>query len=86
MADDGSVEGATWPMPKFRFDTHREAEKAGWRIGDKHIVTEGDSLKTLSQRLYGDQRYYGRIAHYNNLNKFRNLKGGQNLIFPPLVK
>lgn len=86
MANNGSTENNIWPMPKFRFDTLREAQKAGGPIGEAYMLQEGDSLKSLSASRYGDERYYGRIAHYNGLNKFRNIKGGQQFIFPPIMQ
>jgi hypothetical protein len=30
--------------------------------------------------------YYIQAARYNDLNKFRHLKGGEKLVFPPLLQ
>lgn len=52
-----------------------------------HLVTvvAGDTLPSLSRRVYGDARYYPQIAETNGLDHFRDLKPGQQLYFPPLV-
>lgn len=49
-------------------------------------VVEGENLPQLSNKVWDDPFYYIQVAAYNGLNKFRNLKGGQELIFPPIVK
>lgn len=48
-------------------------------------VTQGDSLPQLSNKVWNTPFYYIQVAKYNNLNKFRDLKGGQNLVFPPII-
>ena len=85
MADDGSVEGAIWPAPKFYFDTKIAAEKAGWSVGEPYVAVSGDSLKSIAIAHYGSERFYGRVAHYNGLNKFRSITAGQQIFFPPIV-
>ncbi|NHN24930.1 hypothetical protein FIA58_004495 [Flavobacterium jejuense] len=49
-------------------------------------VVEGNTLPQLCQKTWNDNSYYIQVAQYNNLNKFRNLKGGQKLIFPPIIQ
>ena len=49
-------------------------------------VVEGDSLPQLSNKVWNNPYYYIQVAQFNDLNKFRYLKGGQQLVFPPIVK
>lgn len=49
-------------------------------------VVEGNTLPQLCQKTWNDDSYYIQVARYNGLNKFRNLKGGEKLIFPPIIQ
>lgn len=49
-------------------------------------VVEGETLPQLSNKMWNTPYYYVQVAQYNDLNKFRHLKGGQKLIFPPIIK
>jgi len=49
-------------------------------------VVEGDSLPQLCSKVWETPFHYIQVAKYNNLNKFRKLKGGEELIFPPIIK
>lgn len=49
------------------------------------VVKEGDSLPQLCNKIWKDPTYYTQVAAYNGLNKFRHLKGGEGLIFPPII-
>jgi Contractile injection system tube protein len=49
-------------------------------------VIEGNTLPQLCQKIWNNDSYYVQAAAYNDLNKFRNLKGGQKLIFPPIIQ
>lgn len=49
-------------------------------------VVEGNTLPQLCEETWNDDSYYVQVAQYNELNKFRNLKGGQKLIFPPIIQ
>ncbi|WP_196783684.1 CIS tube protein [Flavobacterium hydrophilum] len=49
-------------------------------------VVEGNTLPQLCEETWNDDSYYIQVAQYNELNKFRNLKGGQKLIFPPIIQ
>jgi hypothetical protein len=49
-------------------------------------VVEGNTLPQLCQKTWNDDSYYIQVAKYNDLNKFRNLKGGEKLIFPPIIQ
>jgi len=47
------------------------------------IVTEGDTLPSLCNRIYGRSNYYLDVARYNGIFAFRNLMAGSRLEFPP---
>jgi len=49
-------------------------------------VIEGENLPQLSDKVWQTPFYYVQVAQYNDLNKFRKLKGGQQLVFPPIIK
>ncbi|MDE1206981.1 hypothetical protein [Tenacibaculum larymnensis] len=49
-------------------------------------VIEGESLPQLCNKVWNSPNHYIQVAQYNGLNKFRKLKGGQELIFPPIIK
>ena len=49
-------------------------------------VVQGDSLPGLCNKIWRDDMFYIQAAEYNGLNKFRKLKGGNRLIFPPIVQ
>ena len=48
-------------------------------------VVCGDSLPSLSQRIYNTSDYYVQLAEFNGLNKFRQLQPGTQLVFPPII-
>ncbi len=49
-------------------------------------VVEGNTLPQLCQKIWNDDSFYVQVAAFNDLNKFRNLKGGEKLIFPPIIQ
>lgn len=53
-----------------------------------HIVTvvKGVTLPHLCQEVWNQDLYYIQVAKYNDLNKFRKLRGGEKLIFPPIIQ
>jgi hypothetical protein len=46
-------------------------------------VSEGESLPSLCNRIYGRSDYYLDVARYNGIFAFRKLKTGSRLKFPP---
>ena len=48
-------------------------------------VVCGDSLPSLSQKIYNTSDYYVQLAEFNGLDKFRQLQPGTQLTFPPIV-
>lgn len=53
-----------------------------------HIVTvvKGVTLPQLCHEIWNDELYYIQVATYNDLNKFRHLRGGEKLLFPPIIQ
>ncbi len=49
-----------------------------------HVI-DGETLPQLCKRIWNDESYYVQVAAYNKLDKFRKLKGGDKLIFPPII-
>lgn len=50
------------------------------------VVSEGDTLPGMTQKIYGDFRYYLEVARANGLKDFRNLEQGSTIYFPPFDK
>ncbi|OVE80892.1 hypothetical protein BVY04_04680 [bacterium M21] len=48
-------------------------------------VTSGDTLPTMTNRIYGDFKYYPAVARFNQIVNFRDIKPGQRISFPPLT-
>lgn len=48
-----------------------------------HVVSAGDTLQSIAQRLYGDSRMWYRIADANAVTGDDNLRPGQVLTIPP---
>ena len=51
-----------------------------------YLVSAGETLHLISNKIYGDPKYYLEIARVNRLRNFRTLKPGTELILPPLNK
>jgi|SRR5690554_6320369 len=50
------------------------------------VVKEGDTLPTMSHKIYGDYSYYLEVAKVNGLTNFRSLEPGTKIVFPPFDK
>ena len=50
------------------------------------IVKEGDTLPSMSGKIYGDFKYYLEVAKANKLDDFRSLVPGTKIFFPPFDK
>jgi hypothetical protein len=50
------------------------------------IVKEGDTLPSMSGKIYGDFIYYLEVAKANKLDAFRSLVPGTKIFFPPFDK
>lgn len=48
-------------------------------------VVKGDTLPSLSLRIYNSSDYFVQLATFNGLDKFRRLQPGRQLTFPPLI-
>ena len=48
------------------------------------IVSDGDTLPLMCNRIYRDSKYYLDVARVNGLTAFRDLEPGTRIFFPPL--
>ena len=49
-----------------------------------YVVSEGESLPNISDKIYGRSDLYMELARINNLNSIRHIEPGTKLILPPL--
>lgn len=69
-------------------DIHTLARKENKQSPDmshRILVTEGDTLPQISQRIYQTSAYAVQLARFNGLNKVRKMEAGQIIIAPPLI-
>lgn len=70
-------------------DSETEEAKLNLQSPDlthERTVVAGDSILTLTNRMYDTPFYYLEVAKANRLNNFRKLKPGSRMIFPPIEK
>ncbi|WP_315817942.1 hypothetical protein [Paraflavitalea speifideaquila] len=69
-------------------DNLREALKKSNSPDLTHIrkVAVGDTLSSMTYKIYGDASYYVEVARINKLVNFRNLTPGTEIFFPPINK
>ncbi len=72
---------------EFSYEDKTKAEKSDSSPDLTHvrIVTQGDRLPLMCEKIYGDDRLYLQVARYNGLSNYRKLTPGQKIYFPPLV-
>lgn len=80
MADDGSKEGSTWPMPKFRFDVDFGTEMKG--ISFQEVSGMDKEVQVIEYRasnnpLFSTIKMPG-IAKYGNVTMKRGIFVGDN--------
>jgi len=69
------------PATRSRKDNQKSPD-----MSHRIVISEGDSLPQISQKIYRSSNYYIQIAQANGLNKFRQLQAGSTVIVPPLVQ
>lgn len=67
-------------------DLEKQKKKTSPDVSHLVQVVQGNTLPELCEKVWNDPYYYIQVAKFNGLNKFRCLKGGEQLIFPPIVK
>jgi hypothetical protein len=50
----------------------------------KRMVTQGDTLIAMANKIYKKNDYYMDVARKNELDNFRKLKSGESVYFPPI--
>ncbi|MFK8058016.1 MAG: phage tail protein [Saprospiraceae bacterium] len=75
MADDGSTNGATWPMPKFRFEVDFGTELKGVAFQE---VSGMDVENQVIEYRHGDSKQFSTekmpgIAKYGNITMKRGV-------------
>lgn len=72
---------------EYATDNKTKAEKGNKSPDMTHVrvVTQGDRLPLMCEKIYGDDRLYLQVARYNGISNYRQLTPGQKIYFPPLV-
>lgn len=87
---DGSPLRAKLSLSFSRYVSAKTAAKMAHKqspdVSHRIVVEQGMTLPQLCQNIWNDDSYYVQVAQYNDLNKFRNLRGGELIIFPPLLQ
>lgn len=75
MADDGSKEGSTWPMPKFRFevDLGSELQKVAFQeVSGMDVEHQVIEYRASNSKLFSTQKMPG-IVKYGNVTMKRGV-------------
>lgn len=75
MADDGSKEGATWPMPKFRFEVDLGAELKGvafQEVSGMDVENQIIEYRKSNSKLFSTEKMPG-IVKYGNVTMKRGV-------------
>lgn len=75
MADDGSAEGATWPMPKFRFEVDLGAELKGVAFQEVSGMDAENQIieyRKSNSKLFSAEKMPG-ISKYGNVTMKRGV-------------
>lgn len=75
MADDGSVEGATWPMPKFRFEVDLGNELKGvafQEVSGMDVENQIIEYRKSNSPIFSTQKMPG-TAKYGNITLKRGV-------------
>jgi phage tail-like protein len=75
MADDGSVESATWPMPKFRFEVDLGTELLGvafQEVSGMDVENQIIEYRKSNSKLFSTEKMPG-IAKYGNVTMKRGV-------------
>lgn len=75
MADDGSVENATWPMPKFRFEVDLGTELKGvafQEVSGMDVENQIIEYRKSNSKLFSTEKMPG-ITKYGNVTMKRGV-------------
>lgn len=80
MADDGSTEGATWPMPKFRFEVDLGTELKGvafQEVSGMEAENQIIEYRKSNSKLFSTEKMPG-IVKYGNVTLKRGVFANDN--------
>ena len=83
MADDGSKEGSTWPIPKFRFEVDFGSELKGvafQEVSGMDIETQVIAYRASNSKLFSTEKMPG-IAKYGNVTMKRGILINDNVFW-----
>ncbi len=75
MADDGSIEGATWPLPKFYFEVDLGSELknvAFQEVSGMDVETQIIEYRASNSKLFSTEKMPG-IKKYGNITMKRGI-------------
>ncbi len=78
--DDGSVEGATWPMPKFRFEVDLGTELTGiafQEVSGMDVENQIIEYRKSNSKLFSTEKMPG-IVKYGNITMKRGVFPNDN--------
>lgn len=83
MADDGSKQGTTWPMPKFRFEVDLGTELKGiafQEVSGMDVETQIIEYRQSNSPLFSTQKMPG-IKKYGNITMKRGVFVNDNIFW-----
>lgn len=83
MADNGSTEGATWPMPKFRFEVDLGTELKGvafQEVSGMEVENQVIEYRKSNSNLFSTEKMPG-ITKYGNVTMKRGVFVNDNMFW-----
>lgn len=83
MADDGSKQGSTWPMPKFRFEVDLGTELKGvafQEVSGMDVGTQVIAYRASNSKLFSTEKMPG-IPKYGNITIKRGIFINDNIFW-----
>lgn len=80
MVDEGSKQGSTWPMPKFRFEVDLSPELrniAFQEVSGMDVETQVIAYRASNNKLFSTEKMPG-IAKYGNVTMKRGIFANDN--------
>lgn len=83
MADDGSAQGATWPMPKFRFEVDLGTELKGvafQEVSGMDVENQVIEYRKSNSPLFSTEKMPG-LVKYGNITMKRGIFVNDNIFW-----
>ena len=83
MADDGSKQGSTWPMPKFRFEVDLGTALKGvafQEVSGIDVGTQVIAYRASNSKLFSTEKMPG-IPKYGNITMKRGIFNNDNIFW-----